>query len=252
MVRPLLRAEGLFKSFGALQATCNVSLAVRAGEIHALIGPNGAGKTTLLGQLSGELKPDSGKIEFDGKDITRLPVHKRALLGLARSYQITSVFERLTVRDNILLAIQAHCGHSFRFWRNARTDPQLCENLEAALTRVDLEKRSYLPAGRLSHGEKRQLEVGMALAGNPQMLLLDEPYAGLGPGGTVKLTELIQTLRPQTTIFLVDHDMTVVFGLADRITVLDYGMIVAQGTPDEIRADKAVRTAYLGKETARC
>ena len=182
MADPLLRVEGLRKSFGAVQASNNFHIEVAAGEIHALIGPNGAGKTTALNQLAGELKPDAGRIFFDGRDITAMPVHKRARLGLGRSYQITSIFQRLTVRANLLLAIQAHCGHSFRFWRKAATDTELCASLDGALERVGLEERADLQAGRLSHGEKRQLEVGMALAGNPKLLLLDEPYAGMGPG----------------------------------------------------------------------
>lgn len=249
MTDVLLRVKGLNKSFGALQATNDFALDVASGEIHALIGPNGAGKTTVLNQLSGELKPDSGRIRFAGRDITGLPVYKRAKLGLARSYQITSVFERLTVRENLSLAIQAHCGHSFRFWRKASADPKLCKPLIPALERMGLEDRAGVRAGNLSHGEKRQLEVGMALAGNPKMLLLDEPMAGMGPGGTVELSKLIKKIKKDTTILLVEHDMKVVFSLADRITVIVYGQALVTGGPEQIRADPAVRQAYLGDES---
>lgn len=249
MTDALLQVKGLKKSFGAVQATNNFALDVAGGEIHALIGPNGAGKTTVLNQLSGEIKPDQGRISFDGRDITGLPVYKRAKLGLARSYQITSVFERLTVRENLLLAIQAHCGHSFRFWRKASADPKLYEPLIPALERVGLEQRAYVQAGSLSHGEKRQLEVGMALAGNPKMLLLDEPMAGMGPGGTVELSKLIGKIKKDTTILLVEHDMNVVFSLADRITVIVYGEAIVTGVPEQIRANPTVRQAYLGDES---
>ncbi|MGD8834495.1 MAG: ABC transporter ATP-binding protein [Desulfobacteraceae bacterium] len=250
MADALLQVKGVHKRYGAVQASKDVHLQVAAGDIHALIGPNGAGKTTLLNQLSGELKPDAGRILFNGKDITAIPVHQRAKLGLARSYQITSIFEHLTVGANLSLAIQAHCGHSFRFWKCAGTDPELCDQIGPALKRVGLEHRADHPAGNLSHGEKRQLEVGMALAGNPKMLLLDEPYAGMGPGGAVQLSKLIQTLKHNVTILLVEHDMNVVFSLADRITVLVYGEAVASGTPDQIRANPVVRQAYLGDEGA--
>ena len=246
MADALLQVMGLHKSYGAVQASKNFHLEVAAGDIHALIGPNGAGKTTALNQLSGELKSDAGRILFNGRDITAMPVHKRARLGMARSYQITSIFEHLTVGANLSLAIQAHCGHSFRFWKKAHSDPELCDQLGPALERVGLQIRADHLAGNLSHGEKRQLEVGMALAGNPKMLLLDEPYAGMGPGGTVELSKLIQKLKHDVTILLVEHDMNVVFSLADRITVLVYGQAVASGTPDQIRANPIVRQAYLG------
>jgi branched-chain amino acid transport system ATP-binding protein len=248
MADALLRVTGLHKSYGAVKASNNFHLEVASGEIHALIGPNGAGKTTALNQLTGEIKPDAGRIFFNGRNITGLPVHKRARLGLARSYQITSIFEHLTVKANLILAIQAHCGHSFRFWKNAGTDRALCKSLDPALERVGLEDRADLQAGNLSHGEKRQLEVGMALAGNPKMLLLDEPYAGMGPGGTVELSKLIRKVKEDVTILLVEHDMNVVFSLADRITVLVYGEAVASGVPEHIRANPAVRLAYLGDE----
>ncbi len=245
----LLAVRSLTKCFGAVQASNDLSLDVARGELHALIGPNGAGKTTTLNQLSGELAPDRGEIVFDGRRITRLPIHRRARMGLARSYQITSVFDHLTVRENLSLAIQAHNGHSFRFWRRAGDDPVIRQAIGPALTRVGLEERGHIPAANLSHGEKRQLEVGMALAGNPKMLLLDEPYAGMGPGGAVELTKLIRRLKSEVTILLVEHDMGAVFSLADRITVLVYGQAIASGAPEAIRCNPAVRQAYLGDET---
>jgi len=224
-------------------------MAVVRGELHALIGPNGAGKTTALNQLCGELAPDSGAIFFEGRNITRLPVHRRARLGIARSYQITRVFEHLTVRENLSLAIQAHNGHSFRFWRKASHDPVIRPAILPAMARVGLEERADVLAAHLSHGEKRQLEVGMALAGRPKLLLLDEPYAGMGPGGAVELTKLIRRLKSEVTILLVEHDMQAVFSLADRITVLVYGRAIASGTPEEIRNNPEVRKAYLGDES---
>ncbi|MFO7813768.1 MAG: ABC transporter ATP-binding protein [Pelovirga sp.] len=248
MSEPVLKIVGLRKHFGAVRACHNLSLEICAGETHALIGPNGAGKTTLLNLLSGDLKPDAGQIFLDNRDITRVPLYHRAHLGLARSYQITSVFSQLSVEENLLLAIQAHSGHSFRFWKKAVSDPRLRRELEPALARVGLEERARVRAGNLSHGEKKQLEVGMALACNPRVLFLDEPMAGMGPGGSVELGKLIAGLKQQMTIVLVEHDVEAIFSLADRITVLVYGEIVATGTADEIRSSAAVREAYLGEE----
>ncbi len=248
MGESLLSVKSLVKRFGAVQASNNFSLEVAQGELHALIGPNGAGKTTALNQLCGELMPDAGRIFFDGRQITRMPVYRRAQMGLARSYQITSVFEYLTVRENLSLAVQAHKGHSFRFWKKAVDDPVIRRAVLQAMARVGLEKRANMQAANLSHGEKRQMEVGMALAGHPKMLLMDEPYAGMGPGGAVELTKLIRKLKTEFTILLVEHDMSAVFSLADRITVLVYGQTIATGTPQEIRANPEVRHAYLGDE----
>ena len=252
MAEPLLQINGLTKSFGAVKACNNLSLEIAEGEIHALIGPNGAGKTTLLNQLSGDLIPDSGRVLFCGQDITRLPLYKRAHIGLARSYQITSVFPQLTVAENLLLAIQAHSGHSFRFWQKTTSDPRLRDELLPAMEQVGLTERANFQAGNLSHGEKKQLEVGMALACNPKLLLLDEPMAGMGPGGTLELSRLISRLKSQMTILLVEHDMDAIFKLADRITVLVYGEVIATGTPNDIRANPAVRQAYLGDEDQAC
>jgi branched-chain amino acid transport system ATP-binding protein len=252
MAEPLLRIENLCKSFGAVNACCDLSLEVHPGEIHALIGPNGAGKTTLLNQIAGDLPPDSGQIFLAGQEITHLPLHRRAHLGLARSYQITSVFANLSVEENMLLAIQAHHGHSFRFWGRGLKDPQLLTELGPALESVGLSERAETIACNLSHGEKKQLEVGMALACKPQLLLLDEPMAGMGPGGTIELSRLIRKLKKEMTILLVEHDMEAIFSLADRITVLVYGEVVATGSVDEVRSNPAVRQAYLGEEDETC
>ena len=248
MAEKLLAVDSLIKRFGAVTASDNFSMVVARGELHALIGPNGAGKTTAINQLCGELLPDAGAIRFEGRDITRMPVDHRARLGIARSYQITRVFEHLTVRENLSLDIQAHNGHSFRFWKKATNDPVIRPAILPAMARVGLEERADVLAAHLSHGEKRQLEVGMALAGQPKLLLLDEPYAGMGPGGAVELTKLIRRLKSEVTILLVEHDMQAVFSLADRITVLVYGQAIATGTPQLIRENPEVRRAYLGDE----
>jgi branched-chain amino acid transport system ATP-binding protein len=248
MAEPLLQIDKLCKSFGAVQACNNLCLDVHPGDVHALIGPNGAGKTTLLNQISGDLTCDSGRIVFDGREITRVPVYRRAHLGLSRSYQITSIFPHLTVEENLLLAIQAHSGHSFRFWQKASREPRLRASLVPAMEQVGLIERAEVLAANLSHGEKKQLEVGMALACKPKLLLLDEPMAGMGPGGTVELSKLIMNLKGELTIILVEHDMEAIFTLADRITVLVYGEAIATGTPEQIRSDSNVRQAYLGDE----
>ena len=248
MAEPLLRIESLCKSFGAVKACHDLSLEIHAGEIHALIGPNGAGKTTLLNQIAGDLTPDSGQIFLAGQEITHLPLYRRAPLGLARSYQITSVFANLSVEENMLLAIQAHHGHSFRFWGRGLKDPQLLAELGPAIETVGLSERAETIAGNLSHGEKKQLEVGMALSCKPQLLLLDEPMAGMGPGGSIELSKLIHKLKKEMTILLVEHDMEAIFSLADRITVLVYGKVVATGSVEEIRSNLEVRQAYLGEE----
>jgi branched-chain amino acid transport system ATP-binding protein len=243
---PILTVANLAKRFGGIVATDDLSLEVTAGELHAIIGPNGAGKTTLIAQLSGQLIPDSGRIRFAGVDITNLPSHRRSHLGLARSFQITSLFLDLSVLDNVALAVQAHAGHSFQFWRDARTERALRDPARAALERVGLAGRAERPAAALSHGEHRLLELAMALAGRPRMLLLDEPMAGLGPEESAAMVEMLRALKQDVTILLVEHDMEAVFALADRITVLVYGRAIASGAPAAIRADEAVREAYLG------
>jgi len=250
MSESLLQVTDLAKRFDGIVATDHLSLSVAAGDLHAIIGPNGAGKTTLISQLSGQLMPDTGRIHFAGHDITGLPMYRRSRLGLARSFQITSLFLDLSVLDNVALAVQAHAGHSFRFWREARSEPELREPARAALQRVGLSERAEWPAFVLSHGEHRLIELAMALAGQPRMLLLDEPMAGLGPDESTRMVELLRALKEELTILLVEHDMEAVFALADRITVLVYGRVIASGAPADIRADAAVREAYLGEEEA--
>jgi branched-chain amino acid transport system ATP-binding protein len=250
MADALLQVENLAKRFGGIVATDDVALTVEKGELHAVIGPNGAGKTTLIAQLAGQLTPDSGRIRFAGDDISLLPVYRRSRLGLARSFQITSLFLDLSVLDNVALAVQAHAGHSFHFWRNARLEAGLRQPARAALARVGLSERADLPASALSHGEHRQLELAIALAGNPRMLLLDEPMAGLGPEESVRMVDMLRALKAELTILLVEHDMEAVFALADRITVLVYGRVIASGKPDDIRANPQVRDAYLGEQAA--
>lgn len=246
----LLQVEGLAKRFGGIVATDDLSIAIPEGQLHAVIGPNGAGKTTLVAQLSGQLTPDSGRIQFAGNDITALPMPARSALGLARSFQVTSLFLDLSVLDNVALAVQAHAGHSFHFWRDARRQPDLRDPARAALTRVGLKVRENLPASALSHGEHRQLELAMALASKPRMLLLDEPMAGLGPEESARMVAMLRELKKELTILLVEHDMEAVFALADRITVLVYGRVIASGHPEEIRGDSQVRDAYLGEQEA--
>lgn len=248
MVEQTLVARGLSKRFGAVVATDALDLELRAAEIHALIGPNGAGKTTVLAQLAGDLRPDAGEILFMGRDITRLANHKRALLGLGRSFQINSLFEAFSVEDNVALALQAHQGHSFRFWGCARRDRSLRCQARAQLQLFGLTPQADSSVSTLAHGERRQLEVAMALAGSPSCLLLDEPMAGLGPGGTRRMTETLRSLKGRLSILLIEHDMDVVFSLADRVSVLVYGRCVATGTPADIRVNEEVRKAYLGEQ----
>ena len=250
MAEPLLAIANLVKRFGGLVATDEVSLALPAGELHAVIGPNGAGKTTLIAQLAGELMPDAGTVRFAGEDVTRLPPHARAGRGLARSFQITSVFRDFTTLENVALAVQAYAGHSFRFWRPARAEVALREPARAILERVGLAGREEVPAAILAHGEKRALEIALALAARPRLLLLDEPTAGMGPEDTARMVRLLGSLKGELAILLIEHDMDAVFALADRITVLVYGRAIATGTPAAIRANAEVRQAYLGEESA--
>jgi branched-chain amino acid transport system ATP-binding protein len=243
----LLEIDDLTKRFGGVVAADGISLVLAAGELHAIIGPNGAGKSTLIGQLTGEVAPDGGRIRFDGQEITNLPVYRRSQLGLARSFQVTTLFPDFTALDNVALSVQAHGGHSFRFWRNARSEIEL---REPALARVGLAERAATPVADLSHGERRQLEIAMALAGRPRMLLLDEPMAGMGPEESTRLVALLRALKGAITVMLIEHDIDAVFALADRISVLVYGRIIATGDPAAIRSDPAVRKAYLGEGAA--
>jgi branched-chain amino acid transport system ATP-binding protein len=242
----LLRVEGLTKRFGGVLASDAINLEVPVGELHAVIGPNGAGKTTLVGQLTGEVVPDGGRIWFAGHDLTPIPAWRRSTLGIARSFQITSLFTDFTVLDNVALAVQVRAGHSFHFWRDARSEPGLREPARAALARVGLSHRADAIVGSMSHGEHRQLEIAMALATGPRMLLLDEPMAGMGPEESARMVKLLRELKAELTILLIEHDMEAVFALADRITVLVYGRVIATDSPAAIRANAEVRQAYLG------
>ena len=246
----LLHVRGLVKRFGGLLATDHVDLDLRMGEIHAVIGPNGAGKTTLIAQLQGELVSDEGEILLEGRSITTAPPWRRSLAGIARSFQITSIIAPFSALDNVALAVQAQAGHSFRFWRSAREDRALRDPARRALARVGLGERAEIPAGLLSHGEQRQLELAMAIATSPRVLLLDEPMAGMGKEDSGRMIDLIGGLKADHGILLVEHDMDAVFALADRISVLVYGKVIASGAPDAIRQDSAVIAAYLGDEVA--
>src|SRR5216684_3825654 len=248
MTSVLLKVEGLRKNFGALRASDNVDLEVQEGETLAVIGPNGAGKTTLISQLAGNLRPDAGRIRFAGEDITSLSAPQRSRKGLARSFQITSVYPEFSALQNVALAVQAHSGHSFHFWREARGDPALIEPARRMLDDVGLSERTNVLAANLAHGEQRQLEVAMALATRPRLLLLDEPMAGMGIEESQRMIGFLGTLKQRYTIVLVEHDMDAVFRLADRISVLVYGRLIATGAPEEIRANPEVRVAYLGED----
>src|SRR3954466_7799007 len=246
----MLRVENLVRRFGGIAATDNLSLDVASGELHAIIGPNGAGKTTLISQLTGQLLPNSGSIRFAGQEITGMPSYRRSALGLARSFQITSLLLDFTALDNVALAAQAHDGHSFRFWGNARKESHLRNAALAALDRVGLSRRADVVVSKLSHGEQRELELAVALATKPQLLLLDEPMAGLGITESQRMVALLRELRKEVTVVLVEHDMEAVFALADRISVLVYGRLIASGAPAAIRGNEEVRRAYLGDQHA--
>ena len=245
---PMLAAEHLVKRYGGLVATDDLSIGIMPGEIHALIGPNGAGKTTFVAQMCGQIPPSSGRILFKGSDITRLSLPARARLGITRSFQITSVFREFTALTNVALAVQAHQGHSFRFWRDTRTDKALTDPARRFLEQVGLGARADSTVSQLSHGEQRQLEIAMALAGEPAVLLLDEPMAGMGLEESQRMVGVLQAIRGTRAILLIEHDMDAVFALADRITVLVYGRGIATGTPPQIRDNAEVRSAYLGEE----
>ena len=246
----MLELRAVSKRFGGVVATDDVTLDVARGEVHALIGPNGAGKTTLVGQISGVLSTDSGRILFNGADITRLKAHARVAAGLARSYQITSIFRRYSVLENLALAVQARSGSSFRFWRPVSEERALFDAAGAIAAEIGLSGRENTVAATLAHGEQRALEVGLALATRPQLVLLDEPMAGMGPQESRAIIALIEKMRERVTVLLVEHDMDAVFRLATRISVLVDGRLIATGAPQAIRADPAVRRAYLGEELA--
>lgn len=244
----MLTVENLQKRFGGLTVTDRVNLSLVPGELHALIGPNGAGKTTLVNQLAGEIAPSGGRILFDGADITALPTWRRALLGIGRSFQISSVFSEFTALQNVLLAVQPRRGHSFRFWRAAESNEALVARALQALRDSGLAARADQPVARLSHGEMRQLELAMTLAAEPRVLLLDEPMAGMSPSDAESVIGVLRGLKGRYTTVLIEHDMDAVFALADRISVLFYGRILVTGTVDDIRSNPVVRDAYLGHD----
>jgi len=246
MTAPLLFVEGLTKSFGGLVALDQTCLAVQTGEIHALIGPNGAGKTTLIHHISGAMQADAGRVVLDGQNVTQLPLDQRARLGLVRSYQVTSVFPHLSVQDNLALAILATDGGGFRFWRAASSERTRYHQADAMAERIGLADFRMQAAGALSHGAQRQLEVGLVLSAKPKLMLLDEPMAGMGPDESTRMEDLLQSLRSTTTILLVEHDMDAVFRLADTISVLVSGRVVATGNAAQIKNDAMVQRAYLG------
>ena len=248
MTAPLLCVRGLTRRFGGVTAADGIDLDVYEHEAHAIIGPNGAGKTTFIAQVAGSTLPDAGTIELAGRPITRLPAHRRARLGLARSFQITSIFATLAVIENAMLAVQAASGHAYRMWDDALGDEDLRGTALDHLDQVGLAARAEDTAGDLSHGEHRQLEIAMALATRPRLLLLDEPMAGMGPEESAQMVSILRNLRRERTLLLVEHDMDAVFALADRISVLVSGRVVASGRPEEIRADPEVRRAYLGED----
>jgi branched-chain amino acid transport system ATP-binding protein len=244
----MLEVRNLRKRFGGIAASDGVSLDVREGEIHALIGPNGAGKTTLIAQLSGSLETDEGEIRFQNENITRLPQHLRVKAGLARSYQITSIFRRFSVLDNLALAVQARSGSSLAFWRPVAAERGLFDQARAVAAEVGLAGKEDVPAAALAHGEQRALELGLALATRPKLVLLDEPTAGMGPEESQRMIDLVHRLRIRLTVLLVEHDMDAVFRLADRISVLVNGRIIATDQPLAIRRNPEVKRAYLGEE----
>jgi len=248
MADAILELANLSKHFGGLVATDHLSLDVKEGEVHAIIGPNGAGKTTLINQVSGMLKSDAGNIYFGGEDITHLGAPDRCRLGLVRSFQITSILKDFSGLENVALSIQARAGHSFRFWRPAGSDPALKDPARQILEQVGLAERADVLAGNLAHGEQRQLEIAMALATSPKLLLLDEPMAGMGPEESERMTAYLASIRGAYTMLLIEHDMDAVFALADRITVLVYGKAIASGAPEDIRNNEDVRRAYLGED----
>ena len=244
----MLLINDLHKNFGGLIVTDGVTLDIGQGELHAVIGPNGAGKTTLINQISGLIAPTAGTINFNGIDITGMPADQRAALGLARSFQITSVLPGFSALENVALAVQAHAGTSYRFFGRADRDQAINDSANAALAEVGLAERGQIVAAHLSHGEKRALELAIALAMGPKLLLLDEPMAGTGREESERLIDVLRRLKGRFAMLLVEHDMNAVFALADRISVLTYGRILASGAPDAVRADSQVVAAYLGEE----
>lgn len=249
-MKPVLVVDGLVKRFGGLTATDHVNFEVLPGEVHAIIGPNGAGKTTLISQLAGELRPDAGTVVFEGRDLANASVPARSLAGFGRSYQISQIFREFTALENVMLAVQAHARGRLAFMRPVTADVTLIEPAIAALGQVGLGDRAHARVAEMAHGEHRQLELAMTLAGSPRLLLLDEPMAGMSQKESEEMISLLRSFKGRYAIILVEHDMDAVFALADRISVLVYGRIIVTGSPDEIRSNRAVRVAYLGDEAA--
>ncbi len=244
----MLTIENLQKRFGGLTVTDKVDLALVPGELHAIIGPNGAGKTTLINQIAGEIEPNEGRVLLDGQDITQLPPWRRALLGMGRSFQISSVFKEFTALQNVLLAVQPRHGHSFKFWREANGQQELVQKSLQALRDAGLEAMANERVSQLSHGEMRQLEMAMTLVSEPRLLLLDEPMAGMSPSDSMTVIGVLRGLKGRYTTVLIEHDMDAVFSLADRVSVIFYGRLLLTGTVDEIRNSPVVREAYLGDD----
>ncbi len=249
MSQAILETRGLMKAFGGIRATDDLNLSVMPGELHAIIGPNGAGKTTLITQLCGTQFPDSGQVIFNGQDVTRVPAHARAHLGMTRSFQITSLVMDMSVLDNVALAAQAHMGSSYRLFKAARKDKPVRDLAMQCLARVGLDAQAHRLTRELSHGEHRHIEIAIALASQAPLMLLDEPMAGLGVEEGHAMVKLLKEIKGERTIVLIEHDMDAVFALADRISVLVYGHIIATGKPDEIRQNADVQAAYLGEES---
>ena len=245
-----LSIRGLEKSFGAVKATNNANLELAAGELHAIIGPNGAGKSTLIAQIAGEIRPDKGQIFLAGRDITAVPAHERPRLGLARSFQVSQLYPEFSLLENVAVAIAAREGKSFGFWKPLSRDRSLLDPAFDYLQQAGLARRAEDRVSELSHGERRQLELALALAQEASVLLLDEPMAGLGAEESARMTEQLMALKGRYAILLVEHDMDAVFALADRITVLVYGETILSGSVEEIRGNQLVRAAYLGEEHA--
>jgi branched-chain amino acid transport system ATP-binding protein len=246
MTEPALRLDGVCRAFGGLQAVDGVALTVRPGERRALIGPNGAGKTTLFNLISGALPVTAGRIALFGRDVTGAPAHRRAALGLARTFQITTLFPDLTVLENCLLAVQAHSPVRFSMLRPVGRYPVLLERAHAALARLELENLTGAVVRNLSHGEQRQLEIALALAGEPRVLLLDEPTAGLSPAESRLMAGLLRRLDPAITVLMIEHDMDIALELSEMVTVLHYGRVIADGPREQVKADPQVREIYLG------
>ncbi len=246
----VLSLDRLSKRYGALLANKDVSLDLRKGEIHALIGPNGAGKSTLVKQVAGEIRPDGGSIMFDGQPINSLNTAARARAGLGRTFQVSSLIPEFSVLQNVMLAVQAQQGKTFRLFKRFSNDTELADQASGYIDELDLQGRADVPVSQLSHGERRQLEMATALALKPRALLLDEPLAGIGPAGSQHMTRLLKKLKQQVPILLIEHDMAAVFELADRISVMVYGRIITTGTAQEIKNNQQVQEAYLGQEAS--